>query len=77
MGLEIRFAFGQTTLNRWLGVRNETIGGESYHIFEEHKCFHNYDLVTQETLESENLNYQEEIGNTILSKLGVDANIED
>ena len=77
LGLEIRFAFGQTTLNRWLGVRNETTGNESYHIFEEHKCFHNYDLVTQETLESENLNYQEEIGNTILSKLGVDSNIED
>lgn len=77
LGLEIRFAFGQTTLNRWLGVRNETTGDESYHIFEEHKCFHNYDLVTQETLESENLNYQEEIGNSILSKLGVDTNIED
>lgn len=77
LGLEIRFAFGQTTLNRWLGVRNEDTRGESYHIFEEHKCFHSYDLVTQETLEDESFNRQEEIGNTILSKLGVDTNIED
>lgn len=77
LGLEIRFAFGQTTLNRWLGVRNEDTRGESYHIFEEHKCFHSYDLVTQETLEDESFNRQEEIGNTILSKLGVDSNIED
>lgn len=73
LGLEIRFAFGQTTLNRWLGVRDESTKGESYHIFEEHKCFHSYDLVTQETLEAENLNLQEEVGNTILSIIGPDT----
>lgn len=81
LGLEVNFAFGQTTLNRWLGVRNTTFEGESYHIFEEHKCFHSYDLAFQqdleESLESQNFNQQENIGNAILSKLGVDNNIED
>lgn len=81
LGIEICFTFGQTTLNRWLGVRNETLEGESYHIFEEHKCFHSYDFTTQqnleESLESQNFNQQEEIGNAILSKLGVDNNTED